>query len=575
MTGIGKARPRDPKTGRLQKLTPEVRAANAKARQAEAERGRAEAQASRDKLNDTRAAESGEPLIPPEWKQFYADPLGFVMAAFDWDNDRSIQIVPMPAPWNLVYPQKFGPDKWACQFLDDLGEEVKKRNFDGMHAVDPIRMAVASGHGIGKSALVAWIILWIISTREDAQGTVTAVKAQQLQDKTWSQFQRWLSKCKTKNWFSKPTSSKGGMYVRHRVRPETWFVSAQTCDKNNSQAFAGQHAANSTSFYVFDEASGIEDIIHEVSEGGLTDGEPMKFAFGNPTENTGWFKEITVGKERHRWNNRSIDSRDVYITNKNFLQQHIDDKGIDSDWVKVRIRGMFPSLSSLQLISTGDVDAAIRRHLRKDQYDFAPVILTLDNAWTGEDEGCIAVRQGLYSKILRTFQKNDNDGEVAAMLAQLEDEYEADGVIIDQGWGTGVYSFGKVLGRSWLLANFGAKAPDPGCLNLRAYGWVKMRDWLKEGGAIEDDQILYHDLIGPMVVGRPDGKIQLESKQDTKARGLPSPNRADALAISFMIPITKKKKSEAMGRAAVWRREHLQRQNKGDHNPYEFLVRRG
>jgi hypothetical protein len=166
-----------------------------------------------------------------------------------------------------------------------------------------------------------------------------------------------------------------------------------------------------------------------------------------------------------------IDSRDVQITNKKMLQEWIDDYGIDSDFVKIRVRGMFPSMSAKQFISVKDVDAAIARHLRPEQYDFAPKILTLDNAWEGDDEGVIGLRQGLHYQTLRKFAKNDNDIEIANMLANLEDEHEADAVFIDAGYGTGVYSAGTTLGREWQLVWFSGESPDPGCLNLRAYMW--------------------------------------------------------------------------------------------------------
>jgi hypothetical protein len=122
----------------------------------------------------------------------------------------------------------------------------------------------------------------------------------------------------------------------------------------------------------------------------------------------------------------------------------------------------------------------------------------------------------------------------------FEDEEKADAVFIDMGYGTGVYSAGKVMGRNWQLVNFGGKSPDVGHFNLRAYGWGRMKQWLQDGGAIPDNAQLCDDLIAPETKPRDDGKIQLESKDNMKKRGLPSPNLADALAITFMRPVAKK-----------------------------------
>lgn len=492
--------------------------------------------------------------------RYYADPLGFVMFAYDWRNDRSLHVVNLAEPYSLIYDSEFGPDKWACEFLDDLGRKVRSRGFDGLHAVDPIREAIVSGHGIGKSALVAWLVDWIMSTRPFAQGTVTATTAQQLRTKTWAQIAKWTKKCITAHWFDVHTGM-GTMRMQHKAHPDEWFCQAQSCAEENSEAFAGQHAANSTSFYIFDEASGVPDRIDEVSEGGLTDGEPMKFAFGNGTQNTGWFPDC-FKKMRHRWGTRHIDSRDVQITNKRILQEWIDDHGLDSDFVKVRVRGMFPSLGSKQFISVKDADEAFGRHLRPEQFNFAPKVLTLDPAWDGDDELVFGLRQGLKFEVLRVLPKNDNDIEIANMLARFEDDLEADGVIIDKGYGTGIYSAGVTWGRDWLLADFGSGSPDPGCLNLRAFMWNEVRKWLKAGGAIPKDQVLYDDLVGPMTVPRPNGVLQLESKRDMKRRQVPSPNRADALALSFAYPIEKKDRTNPVPRPAS---------RTGDHDPYASL----
>jgi len=471
---------------------------------------------------------------------FHDDPLGFVIAAYPWDTDPSIQVCKLPEPYSLVYDSEYGPDLWACDFLAKLGESIRARGFDPLKAipVEPIRESVVSGHGIGKSAMVGWLVDFIMSTRPGSRGTVTANTAEQLSTKTWAQVVKWTKLCITSHWFD-VTTGKGSMKMTSKEDPEKWACSAQTCREQESEAFAGQHAPTATSFYVFDESSNIPDIFDEVSEGGLTDGEPMKFAFGNGTRNSGWFKD-TFGIKKHRWGNTHVDSRQVQITNKKELQNWIDDHGIDSDYIKVRIRGMFPAQSIKQFISETDVDAAEKRTLRLEQYNFAPKILTLDNAWEGDDEGVIGLRQGLKYNTLRTFAKNDNDVVIANLLAQLEVEHQADAVFIDGGYGTGIVSIGHTIGRAWLLVWFAEHSMDAGCLNKRAEMWMLAREWLKKGGVIPVDPVLHRDLIGPETVPRLDGKLQLESKKDMKKRGQPSPGRGDALALSFAFPVTAK-----------------------------------
>jgi hypothetical protein len=169
---------------------------------------------------------------------FYHDPLAFAVACFPWG---------MPG---TPLEHFAGPDQWQRQELKEIGRQVRLRAFNGQDPVSPIRRAISSGHGIGKSALTAWVVLWLMSTRPGAQGTVTANTYVQLETKTWAAIQKWHKWYLTASWFICTTSR-----LYHRTSKETWFCTPQTCKEENSVAFAGQHAATSTSFYIFDEAS--------------------------------------------------------------------------------------------------------------------------------------------------------------------------------------------------------------------------------------------------------------------------------------------------------------------------------
>lgn len=469
---------------------------------------------------------------------FYDDPLGWAMYAFDWDNDPAIQIVKMSPEYQERFGLQYGLDDWACEMLDAWGDHIKANPFDGKTPVMPFLQSVSSGHGIGKSCITAIIILYIMSTRPHCKGIVTASTSSQLQTKTWAEVGKWLKKCITNHWFIY-TNGKGNMKISHIDNPQTWRCDAQTCKEENSESFAGQHAVNSTPFYIFDEASGIPDKIWEVAEGGMTDGEPVWYAFGNPTKNTGKFREC-FRKQKHRWKNTTVDSRTVKITNKEKLNEWVEDYGEDSDFVKVRIRGIFPSQSVLQFIPEDIVSAAMKRETPIAQYNFSPVILTCDPSWSGDDPLVIGKRQGLKFEILDVIPKNDDDFLIAQKLAEYQDQFNAQCVFIDIGYGTGIFSAGKQMGRKWNLIGFGEKSSRKGILNKRAQMWCDIKDWLKEGGDIpSNDTELFYELTSPNTVYRHDGIIQLESKKDMKLRGIPSPNKADALALSFALPVIK------------------------------------
>lgn len=474
---------------------------------------------------------------------FFDDPLGFVLYSYPWDDDPNLRICKLQEPWSLIYDYTYGPDKWACELLDELGQEIRKHAFDinNPAPVPPVRFSRVSGHGIGKSAMVAWLVNFIMSTRPHSHGTVTATTIPQLETKTWAQIAQWTRLSKTGHWFNVNTG-KGAMKMSHREFPNSWFCAAQSSQKENAISFQGQHAPIATSFYIVDEASGVPDVIFETAEGGLSDGEPMIFLFGNGNKNSGYFHSTQVGDKQARWNSKSIDSREVQITNKTLIAEQIADYGVDSDFIKVRVRGMFPAQSALQYFRTEDIDAAMGRHLRLEQYMNSPKILTLDNAWEGDDDGVIGLRQGLKFEVLRVFSKNDNDIEVANMLANLEDETHADAVFLDAGYGTGVYSYGKTNQRDWQMVWFGGKSPDPGCLNLRAYMLQQVRNWLKQGGSFPLDKKMHAEFESMQTVGRADGVLQFESKKDAKADGRPSPNKLDALGLSFAFPVVPKVK---------------------------------
>ena len=185
------------------------------------------------------------------------DPLGFVKYAFAWGEGDLDGFD--------------GPDEWQSEVLREIGGEVRARNFNGVDPVEPVREATASGHGIGKSALTAWLILWIMSTRPDCRGVVTANTSTQLETKTWAELAKWTKRCITGHWF-RVSSGRMSLRIVHKDHPETWRCDAQTCREENSEAFAGLHAASSTPFFIFDEATAVPDVIWYVAECGLTDG---------------------------------------------------------------------------------------------------------------------------------------------------------------------------------------------------------------------------------------------------------------------------------------------------------------
>ncbi|QND53470.1 terminase [Phyllobacterium sp. 628] len=435
-----------------------------------------------------------------------------------------------------------GPRAWQ----DDINGIIREHLANPETRYEPLQISVASGHGIGKSAEMGMLSNWAMSCWADAKIVTTANTEGQLRTKTAPEIGKWFRMSLTAHWFDVQATT---IKSRDPTRSDSWRQDFIPWSEHNTEAFAGLHNKGKIILVLFDEASKIHDKVWEVAEGALTDENTVIIwvVFGNPTRNSGRFREC-FRKFKHRWKNRQIDSRTVPGTNKKYLQRLVDDNGEDSDLVKVRVRGQFPAQSAMQFISADDVDKAQKVHLRPGQYSFAPKIIGVDPAWTGDDSLEIVLRQGLYSKSLATIPRNDNDVQVANLIARLEDEHQADAVFVDAGYGTGIVSAGLTMGRTWRLIWFSGKSLDPGYINVRAYIWGQMKLWIKAGGAIDPkDQLLYDDLVGPETVSRLDGKIQLESKEDMKERGLPSPNKGDALALTFAEPVAKKVRHQVHG----------------------------
>ena len=451
------------------------------------------------------------------------NPLGFVEKMF---------------PWNEGTLKDREPDKWQRKFLEALGDELSKRRFNYVDPLPPIQFSTASGTGIGKSTMVAWLILFIMSTRPKCRGIVTANTAAQLNTRTWPELGKWYNLFLAKHWFVYK-NNYAYMTLKHKDFPEDWQCRAQTCDKSRAEAFQGLHCAHSSPFFIVDEASAVPDIIFETIQGSVTDGEPFIILWGNPNRGTGFFRE-THRKFKNSWHRFTIDSRDSQNTNKEYIKRLIEENGINSDIVRVRVLGQFPNQATNQFIADMLVDGAYGKELEASSYSFAPSILGCDPAWTGKDNLVIVHRKGLFSEILDVIPKNDDDTVIGRKLCDYQDKLKAQGVFIDLGLGTGIYSYGKSVGRNWDLFSFAGKSPNEGCANFRAYIWNEMKQWLKEGGAIPPNAQLKEDLINVETKSRLDGKILLESKDEMKKRGLESPNIADALALTFAKPVHTK-----------------------------------
>lgn len=437
----------------------------------------------------------------------------------------------------VEYAYAESPRPWQRNILKYIGEQLR----DPKTRHNPIRVAVASGHGIGKSALVSMIIDWSMSTCEDTKVIVTANTGTQLATKTVPEIHKWFSRSINAHWWELKATS---ITIRDAEHAKLWRMDAIPWSAHNTEAFAGAHNEGKRIIVIFDEASAIEAPVWEVAEGALTDEntEIIWLAFGNPTQNTGRFREC-FGKFKHRWHTFQIDSRTVEGTNKEQIAKWIADYGEDSDFVRVRVRGEFPRAGSSQFIDADSVAAA--RKYKAEGFEGLPKIIGVDVARFGDDQTVMFLRQGRKSTLLGAWRGKDV-AEVTAQVIHFIEEHKPDGVVVDSdGIGAPVYDNLKFRGYHQRLFDFhgGHPAHDPNAyFNQRAEVWGRMRDWLKGGAEIPDNSDIEMDLTGPEYGFSPRNQLQLEKKDDMKARGVNSPDFGDALAMTFAVTITPKVK---------------------------------
>jgi hypothetical protein len=452
-----------------------------------------------------------EDVLVSDIEDFYDDPLGFVMYAFPWGEK------------NGPLEDFDGPDSWQAEQLERLREGIQ---------ADPeytIREAIASGHGIGKSAEVAWVILWAMSTRPHMSGVVTANTSTQLRTKTWRELSVWHKRAINEHWFTWTATS-----FTHNEHPSTWMVNAIPNTEQNSEAFAGLHSRYN--LIIYDEASAIPDKIFEVSEGAMTDPRAIWLCYGNPTRNTGRFREC-FASDAHRWTTRQIDSRTCKMTNKKEISEWVDTYGEDSDFVRVRVRGVFPRAGSMQFIPSDDVDLAMARDVPYEAHYAQPIILACDVARYGDDKTVIALRQGRKTLHLHKYREL-NTMEVAREVANQIKQYRPAVSFVDEvGVGAGVVDRLRQLGHTIIGVNAGEKPEDEETYyNKRAEMWGRLRTWIREGADLPLDMDLRASLIG-VEYGYSDQRtgerLRLERKADMKKRGLDSPDEGDALAYTF------------------------------------------
>ena len=480
--------------------------------------------------------EEEQKLMTELWSPAVADDLErFVMYAFPWGVK------------NTPLARFTGPRKWQREVLRDVTEHIKAQQ--GKVDFDTIRAAVSSGRGIGKSALVSWLVLWMLTTRIGGSVVVSANSENQLRSVTWAELTKWSAMLINSHWWEiSATKLVPAKWLTDIVEKDLkkgtryWACEGKLWSEENPDSYAGVHNQDGM-MLIFDESSGIPDAIWDVGAGFFTENTPDRywFAFSNPRRNSGYFFECFNAK-RAFWKSRVVDARTVEDTDKAVYEQIIAEYGENSSQAKIEVYGEFPSAGEDQFIGPTLVDDAMKRPKYKDMT--APIIVGVDPARGGADATVIVVRQGRDLVAIKRYQGEDTMTIVGRVIEAIE-EYKPTLTVIDEG-GLGYGILDRLTEQRYKVRgiNFGNKAKHPMAFgNKRAEMWNDMRNWLKSA-SIPTDRQLRADLTGPAKKPDSSGTIFLEGKKEMRARGLASPDAADALCVTFAFPVAHREYTE-------------------------------
>lgn len=412
------------------------------------------------------------------------------------------------------------PDDWQAEALRALAKHS--------------RVAIRSGHGVGKTTLEAWALLWFMFTRPFSKVPCTAPTQRQLYDILWSEIAKWMEKAPILKSFFEWQRTR----VVQKDYPERWFAAART--SNKPENLAGFHEDHL--LFIIDEASGVSDDVYETIEGALTTSDSKLLICGNPTKNSGEFYN-SFHRNRSLYWVKKVACEDSPRVSPEYRKRLVQKYGENSDVVRVRADGEFPKAEPDTFIPLDIVEAAVMREIKPD----GALEIGVDVARFGDDETVIAARVGLKLIHMETYYGQDTmitSGCVINTALQLMDRFQKDRCVVkidDDGVGGGVTDRTREVVRERNLPieiidchNGGAPEDKDHYENWGTEAWAYLRDLLQneEIELINDD-----DLIGQLTTRKyimtSKGKIKLESKNDMKKRGLRSPDRADAVVLAF------------------------------------------
>jgi phage terminase large subunit len=414
---------------------------------------------------------------------------------------------------------KANPEPWQTNVLKAIADGHK-------------RIAIRAGHGVGKTALESWVLLWFLLFKRPCKIPVTANSQDQLRDVLWSEISNWWRKLPD---FLRDHIEVSTERVVIKSDPENAFAVARTARPERPEALQGFHSDNL--LFLIEEASGIEDVIFEVAGGALSGHNSFVLMCGNPTRTSGYFHRA-FHSNRKNWTCFHVPCSASSRVSPAYAQEIADQYGEHSNVYRVRVMGEFPMEEDDAVIPLGLIEASIGRDVGPSD---AGIVWGLDVARFGDDSTALCKRRGnMMLEEIKEWRKLDlmqTSGKIVNEWMLTPTELRPASINVDViGLGAGVVDRLRELGLPARGVNVGeASATDAArYMRLRDELWFKTRDWFDTRAVrIPNDDALISELVAPKYKIESSGKLKVESKDDMKKRGVKSPNRADALCLTF------------------------------------------
>jgi phage terminase large subunit len=411
------------------------------------------------------------------------------------------------------------PDEWQVELLDAVAAPAIRR------------ISVRSGHGVGKSTGVALAAVWHVLMRVPSKTVVTAPTSSQLFDACFAEMKNVAKRLKPP--FDNLLELKSDR-IELKSHPESTFISCRTSRAEQPEALAGVHSPSV--LLIADEASGIPSSVFEAASGSMSGHSATTILTGNPTRNTGFFYD-THNRLRDDWYTMHVSCVDSPRVSEDFVEDMKRRYGEDSPAYHVRVLGNFPPSEEDTVIPVSLIEHAMANDIKVHEDTIA--IWGLDVARQGGDASVLCKRQGPVIHPLTVWRNLDLMQLTGAVKAEYDamppSKRPAEIIVDSNGFGAGVLDRLRELGLPARGLNVSERAMAKDTyLNLRAEIWFKMKMYLEGMDvSLPRDDALYAELAAPRYHFTSAGKLQVESKDSMKKRGVASPDRADAVALSL------------------------------------------